>query len=51
MSSESYYQTALKTEMIRKLRQYVREWREGTMGAEDAMYELEGYVDEIWGSE
>jgi len=45
------YKRALEREMIAKLRQHVKEWREDTIDAEDAMYDLETWVDEIWGGE
>ena len=45
------YQSALKEEMIAKLRKHVREWRDGSIDAEDVMYALECWVDEIWGNE
>jgi hypothetical protein len=49
--SLSIYKSALKEEMIVKLRSHVKEWREGAIDAEDAMYDLECWVDEIWGDE
>jgi len=48
---ETMYQQGLKEEMIAKLRKHVREWRAGEIHAEDAMYDLEMWVDEIWGDE
>lgn len=47
----SAYQAAVKEEMIAKLRQHLREWRAGEISAEHAMYDLEIWVDEIWGDE
>jgi hypothetical protein len=45
------YQRALERDMIAMLRQHVKEWREGTIRAEDAMCDLRFWVDEIWGDE
>jgi hypothetical protein len=46
---ESMYQRALKEEMIVKLRKHVKDWREGAISAEDAIYDLECWVNDIWG--
>lgn len=45
------YKRALEREMIAKLRQHVKDWRKGAIHADDAMYDLETYADEIWGEE
>lgn len=47
----SVYKQAVKREMIAKLRTHIKDWRNGDISAEDAMYDLEGWADEIWGDE
>ncbi len=45
------YKRALERDMIAKLKQHVKEWREGIISSEDAIYDLETWVHEIWGDE
>lgn len=50
--SEYAYKEALKREMIEKLRKNVKEWRDnGGCGGDDHMYDLETWVNEIWGDD
>ena len=49
---ESAYKRALERDMIAKLRQHVKEWRkEGGVHGDFYMYDLEAWVNEIWGDE
>ena len=47
----SHWNHAVIQVFLTQLRKNLKEWREGSMDAEDAMYDLEGRVDEIWGDE
>ncbi len=50
--SEHAYKEALKRDMIKALRKHVEDWRHyGAQDGNDHMYDLETWVNEIWGEE
>mgnify|MGYP001224566552 CR=1 FL=1 len=48
---ERAYKEGLKNELIERLRLRCKEWRAKEIDARDAMYDLEIFVQEIWGDE
>ena len=48
---ERAYKEGLKNELIERLRLRCKEWRAKEIDARDAMYDLEIFVQEIWGEE
>ena len=48
---ERAYKEGLKNELIERLRLRCKEWRAKEIDASDAMYDLEIFVQEIWGDE
>ena len=51
-ASDRIYRQALEDDLIVVLRESVNQWRRnGGNGGDDLMYELEIWVQEIWGDE
>ena len=48
---ETAYQQGLKEEMIARVRKLARAWRNGDIHADDCMYDIETWCDEIWGED
>jgi len=49
--SEYAYNEALKRDFIKAVIRHAKSWRAGVESGEDCMYEIEAWVEEIWGDE